>query len=56
MPNPAEDVIELVGRNEVNEDLECAILDEAVDVLVGGANVAKALGFPNEVVEDDQLG
>jgi hypothetical protein len=55
IPKP-EVVVELVGKNEVNGDPDCVMLVGVLDVLVEGANGAKALGFPNEPVEVGQLG
>ena len=56
IPKAGEDVVELFGRNEGNDDPEGAILVEAVDVLAEGVNVVKALGFPKEVAEEGQFG
>ena len=54
IPKP-EVVVELVGKNEGNSDPDCVMLVGVLDVLVEGANGAKALGFPNEPVEVGQL-
>lgn len=56
VPKAGEDVVELFGRNEGNDDPEGAILVEAVDMLAEGVNVVNALGFPKEVAEEGQFG
>jgi hypothetical protein len=55
IPKP-EVVVELVGKDEVNSDPDCVMLVGVLNVLVEGANEAKALGFPNELVEVGQFG
>ena len=56
MPKPAEDEAEPAGGNEGTPDPRVAVPVEAFGVLVEGVSGATALGLPNEVAEDGQVG